>query len=203
MFIQYANFVGSYVAVSQCPAADKPEYAFIGRSNVGKSSLINYLTGHSGLARVSGAPGKTQTINHFLINNHWYLVDLPGYGYAKVSKTQRKTWEQFIRSYLLKRPNLSCVFTLIDSRIPPQKMDLEFINWMGEMQIPFVLVFTKADKRQHKKWEVNTELFKTKMLEAWTELPQNFITSAQDKTGKEPILTFIDQLNKQAAEVGF
>jgi len=200
MLIQYANFVGSFVSVAQCPPADKPEFAFIGRSNVGKSSLINYLTGHNDLARVSNTPGKTQTINHFIINNSWYLVDLPGYGYAQVSKTKRKEWEQFIRNYLLKRPSLQCVMVLIDSRIPPQKIDVEFINWMGEMHIPFVIVFTKADKRQHKKWKVNTKLVIDRLMEEWTDLPKQFITSVQDKTGKESILDFIEQLNEEAFE---
>lgn len=193
MNIISANFIGSFVKLSQCPAPTLPEYAFIGRSNVGKSSLINMLTGRKALAKVSVTPGKTQTINHFLINNQWYLVDLPGYGYAKVSKTQRKAWEQFIQNYLVKRDNLQCVFLLIDSRIPPQQSDLEFANWLGERLIPFVIVFTKIDDKKFT--PKNIEVFKTAMLQTWETLPQMLMTSAEKKKGKEEMLNFIEAIN--------
>ncbi|QQS28528.1 MAG: YihA family ribosome biogenesis GTP-binding protein [Sphingobacteriales bacterium] len=193
MNIISANFIGSFVKLSQCPAPTLPEYAFIGRSNVGKSSLINMLTGRKALAKVSVTPGKTQTINHFLINNQWYLVDLPGYGYAKVSKTQRKAWEQFIQNYLVKRDNLQCVFLLIDSRIPPQQSDLEFANWLGERLIPFVIVFTKIDDKKFT--PKNIEVFKTAMLQTWETLPQMLMTSAEKKKGKEEMLDFIEAIN--------
>ncbi len=195
--IKYANFIKSSPSVNECPPDTKPEYAFIGRSNVGKSSLINYITGHKKLAKVSGTPGKTQLINHFEINNEWFIVDLPGYGFAKVSKTQRKAWERMIRNYLIKRRNLGCVFSLIDSRIPPQKIDMEFINWMGEMRIPFVIVFTKADKRQSKKVRENVAKFKKEMSLTWETMPDTFITSSNDKNGKEEILAFINKINRE------
>ncbi len=197
MKIKYANFICSSPTVNLCPEPTKPEYAFIGRSNVGKSSLINFLCGHKKLAKVSGTPGKTQLLNHFEINNKWYIVDLPGYGYAKVSKTQRSKWEKMIRNYLVKRENLQCVFLLIDGRIPPQKIDLEFANWLGEMQIPFVFIFTKLDKRQRKKWKTNIQAFEKEMLKHWEEMPQQLFSSSSDETGKEEILEFIDQINQQ------
>jgi len=193
MLIKYANYVGSFVSTNQCPPATKPEYAFIGRSNVGKSSLLNMLTKRKALARVSHTPGKTQHINYYHINNTWYLVDLPGYGYAKVSKTQRHKWERFIRNYLNKRENLQCVFLLVDSRIKPQKIDLEFADWMGEMGIPFVLVFTKTDDRKYK--PANIETFSAAMLENWAQMPQHFLSSARKSTGRDEILSFIDNLN--------
>ncbi len=196
MEIHHANFVGSFVSVTQCPPPDKPEYAFIGRSNVGKSSIINMLTGRKALARVSNTPGKTQTLNHFLIDETWYIVDLPGYGYAKISKTQRKVWEQFIRNYLLRRENLQCVFHLIDSRIPPQKIDLEFADWMGEMHIPFVMVFTKIDDKKYNKGS-NVDAYNRKMLESWNTLPEHFLTSSRKRTGRNEILSFIEDINKQ------
>ena len=196
MEIKYANFIGSFTKSSQCPAPDKPEYAFIGRSNVGKSSLINMLTNRKSLARISNTPGKTQTINHFLINDEWYLVDLPGYGFAKVSKSSRLAWEKMIREYLLKRENLQCIFVLIDCRIPPQKLDLEFVNWLGEMMIPFVLVFTKADKVSDAKTVANLEAFTTEMQKKWEEMPQIFVSSATKKTGREEILQFIEEVNR-------
>ncbi len=196
MIIKTAEYIASFVSVSQCPEPDKPEYAFIGRSNVGKSSLINMLTGRKALARVSNTPGKTQTINHFLINQEWYLVDLPGYGYAKISKTQRKKWETFIRSYLSKRENLQCVFLLIDGRIPPQKIDLEFADWMGELGIPFVLVFTKTDDKKKFK-PANIKTFEKKMLETWEEMPTYFVTSARKKTGRDEVLNFITDINAE------
>lgn len=194
MEIKTANFVGSFTNISQCPPPDRPEYAFIGRSNVGKSSLINMITNHSGLAKVSSTPGKTQSINHFLINQKWFLVDLPGYGYAKSSKTQRDKWQQMLRQYLNRRDNLQCVFVLIDSRISPQKSDLEFINWLGEMHISFVLVFTKTDNRKYK--PQNIEVFKKALLETWDDVPRIFITSSVKRSGKDDILQFIDETNK-------
>lgn len=194
MEIKTANFVGSFTNISQCPPPDRPEYAFIGRSNVGKSSLINMITNHSGLAKVSSTPGKTQSINHFLINQKWFLVDLPGYGYAKSSKTQREKWQQMLRQYLNRRDNLQCVFVLIDSRISPQKSDLEFINWLGEMHISFVLVFTKTDNRKYK--PQNIEVFKKALLETWDDVPRIFITSSVKRSGKDDILQFIDETNQ-------
>lgn len=197
MLIHSALFVGSFTNIKQCPKPDKPEFAFIGRSNVGKSSLINMLTERKKLARTSNTPGKTQLINHFLINKEWYLVDLPGYGYARVSKTSRKKWEQFIRRYLSQRHNLQCVCLLIDSRIPPQKIDIEFANWMGEMLIPFVIVFTKADKNKPAVLERNIEKFKETFLENWDKMPQSFVSSSTKKTGRDEILDFIHQLNQK------
>ncbi|MBK9458198.1 MAG: YihA family ribosome biogenesis GTP-binding protein [Sphingobacteriales bacterium] len=194
MEVKTANFVGSFTNISQCPPPDRPEYAFIGRSNVGKSSLINMITNHSGLAKVSSTPGKTQSINHFLINQKWFLVDLPGYGYAKSSKTQREKWQQMLRQYLNRRDNLQCVFVLIDSRISPQKSDLEFINWLGEMHISFVLVFTKTDNRKYK--PQNIEVFKKALLETWDDVPRIFITSSVKRSGKDDILQFIDETNQ-------
>ncbi|OWY25862.1 YihA family ribosome biogenesis GTP-binding protein [Sphingobacteriales bacterium UPWRP_1] len=195
MIIKTAEFVGSFVKLTQCPPPDKPEYAFIGRSNVGKSSLINMLTGRKGLAKVSVTPGKTQTINHFIINSNWYLVDLPGYGYAKVSKENRKKWEIMIQEYLVKRPNLQCVFLLVDSRIPPQQSDLDFANRLGTAQVPFVIVFTKTDD---KKFDVkNITAFKTAMLQTWETLPDFFITSAEKHRGKDELLFYIEEVNKQ------
>ena len=195
MIIKTADFVGCFVSVTKCPEPTLPEYAFIGRSNVGKSSLINMLSGRNKLAKVSNTPGKTQTINHFIINNNWYLVDLPGYGYAKISKVQRRKWEQFIRNYLQKRTNLQCVCLLIDSRIPPQKIDLEFANWLGEMMIPFVIIFTKTDDRKYK--PENIEVFKQAFLETWEEMPQYFLTSSKSKAGKEEFLEFIEEVNER------
>lgn len=197
MIIHNAKFTGSFVNVNQCPAPTIPEYAFIGRSNVGKSSLINLLVERKALARISNKPGKTQHINHFYINDDWYLVDLPGYGYAKVSKTSRKKWETFIKNYLNKRTNLQCVFLLIDSRIPPQKIDLEFANWMGEMRIPFLIIFTKCDKNKPEELERNLQNFNDAMLENWENLPQSFRSSSVSGDGREEILDFIDQTNKK------
>ncbi len=177
------------------PVANMPEYAFIGRSNVGKSSLINMLVNQHGLAKTSQKPGKTQLINHFLINEKWYIVDLPGYGYAKVSKNSRESWEKFIRYYITRRESLQCVFVLIDSRLEPQKIDLEFCCWMGEIQIPFVLAFTKADKQSATKTDKNIAAFK-KALGGWfEEIPPCFVTSAEKQQGREEILEFIEQTN--------
>ena len=195
MDIKQTKFIGSFTSFTQCPPPNKPEYAFIGRSNVGKSSLINMLTNHKGLAKVSNTPGKTQTINHFLVDNNWYLVDLPGYGYARISKTQRKKWEMFIKKYLHKRENLQCVFLLIDSRIPPQAIDLEFANWMGEWHVPFIIIFTKIDDKKYK--PKNIEVFKRTMLESWNDLPQMFKTSSKKKVGKAELLRFIGGINEQ------
>jgi len=195
MIIKTATFICSNTKVSALPTANMPEYAFIGRSNVGKSSLINMLVNQHGLAKTSQRPGKTQLINHFLVNEKWYIVDLPGYGYAKVSKSSREKWEKFIRNYITKRESLQCVFVLIDSRIEPQKIDLEFCCWMGEIQIPFALAFTKADKQSPVKTKQNVEAFK-KALGGWfEEIPPYFITSAEKGAGRDEILQFIDDVN--------
>jgi GTP-binding protein len=195
MIIKSATFICSNTKVSALPTANMPEYAFIGRSNVGKSSLINMLVNQHGLAKTSQRPGKTQLINHFLINEKWYIVDLPGYGYAKVSKSSREKWEKFIRNYITKRESLQCVFVLIDSRLEPQKIDLEFCCWMGEIQIPFALIFTKADKQSVAKTDQNVSLFK-KQLGGWfEEMPPYFISSAEKGRGKDEILEFIAQVN--------
>ena len=192
MIIKSATFICSNTKVSALPTANMPEYAFIGRSNVGKSSLINMLVNQHGLAKTSQRPGKTQLINHFLINEKWYIVDLPGYGYAKVSKNSRENWEKFIRNYITKRESLQCVFVLIDSRLEPQKIDLEFCCWMGEIQIPFVLAFTKADKQSSVKTNQNVAAFK-KALGGWfEEIPPSFVTSAEKGAGRDEILEFID-----------
>ncbi|MGQ1785498.1 ribosome biogenesis GTP-binding protein YihA/YsxC [Saccharicrinis sp. GN24d3] len=197
MQITKAEFLTSSSKASQCPEADRPEYAFIGRSNVGKSSLINMLCNKNSLAKTSSTPGKTQLINHFTINDKWYLVDLPGYGYAKVSKTQRKEFKLLIDNYLRHRSNLMCLFVLVDSRHNPQKIDLEFMHQMGIWGIPFVIVFTKMDKLKPSEKEKNIESFKNALLEEWEELPQIFITSAEKAEGKDEILNFIDQVNEQ------
>lgn len=195
MEIKTANFVISNTEYKKCPAPTIPEYAFIGRSNVGKSSLINMLTNYSKLAKVSGQPGKTQLINHFIINDAWYLVDLPGYGYAKVSKKMRSKWQKFIQDYLLYRENLYCVFVLVDSRHEPQKIDVEFMQWLGLNGIPFVIVFTKADKLSKLKLTKSIDVYKNELLKEWEELPTYFITSAESKIGKEDLLNFIEQVN--------
>jgi len=195
MKINSAKFVISNTDVGKCPNEPYPEYAFIGRSNVGKSSLINMLTGHKSLAKTSGKPGKTQLINHFLINDNWYLVDLPGYGYAKVSKDKRKTFQKFIKDYFNKRMQLSCTFVLIDSRHEPQKIDLEFMEFLGENGIPFCIVFTKTDKLGKTGLEKNLAHYKKVMLESWEEMPTTFLTSSVDSSGKKEILSFIGQVN--------
>ena len=196
MRIKQAEFIISNTDIKNCPKADMPEYAFIGRSNVGKSSLINMLTDRRNLAKVSGKPGKTQLINHFLINKLWYLVDLPGYGYAGVSKTQRYEFTQFIEKYLLNRENLMCLFVLLDSRLKPQTIDLEFMLWLGENCIPFVICFTKQDKLSKKESAENLINYKKELLKSWQELPQIFLSSATKKKGKEDILTFIANTNE-------
>jgi GTP-binding protein len=192
MDIKSAEFVSSFVALDKLPKPDMPEYAFIGRSNVGKSSLINMLTNRKSLAKTSVTPGKTQTINHFIINKNWYLVDLPGYGYAKTSKSMRKKWEGFISEYLLKRENLQCTFVLLDSRLEPQKIDIEFMEWLAIKKIPFAMVFTKMDKLKKSEMVTHIERYKRFMLESWEELPMIFLTSSANKMGKEPLLEFID-----------
>ncbi|MFN3341207.1 MAG: ribosome biogenesis GTP-binding protein YihA/YsxC [Flavobacteriales bacterium] len=197
MEIRSAEFVSSYVKLNQLPRPEKPEYAFIGRSNVGKSSLINMLTGRKYLAKISSTPGKTQTINHFIINNEWYLVDLPGFGYAKTSKTLRALWKGFTFDYLKQRENLLCVCVLLDSRLEPQKIDLEFMEWLGKNGIPFVMVFTKADKNTKRELAKNLENYQRKMLETWEFLPQIFVTSAEKQTGKEELLAFFDEVNER------
>ncbi len=196
MIIKSAEFIISSPNINKCPEPKLPEYAFIGRSNVGKSSLLNMLTERNSLAKISGTPGKTQLINHFIINKNWYLVDLPGYGFAKTSKTNRVKWEKNIHNYLLKRTNLLNSFILIDSRLEPQKNDTKFIEWFGVNRLPFVLVFTKADKINKKTLADNIEIYKKHMLENWEELPEMFISSAKNSAGKEEILSFIEKTNK-------
>ena len=201
MLIKSAKYLISSPSYDKCPIADKPEYAFIGRSNVGKSSLINMLVNQKNLAKTSGTPGKTQLINHFIVNDSWYLVDLPGYGYAKRSQKDRNRWEQMIENYMRKRKNLFQVFVLIDSRHSPQKNDLEFIQKLGLWQIPFVLVFTKADKEKPAVVKRNEQLFLNKMRESWQFLPQSFITSADKKQGREDLLHFIENCNNNTLQI--
>jgi len=199
MQIKNAQFLASNTNYQLCPKDDKPEYAFIGRSNVGKSSLINMLVNHQGLAKTSGKPGKTQLINHFLINDKnspWYLVDLPGYGYAKTSKSSAEKWSKFTLDYLQRRSNLLCVFLLIDSRLEPQKNDLEFITWLAENQMSFCMVFTKTDKLNKVVLAKNIAHYKKELSHEWEELPEIFITSAELKQGKDEILNFIEETNK-------
>lgn len=200
MKIKEASFVVSNSDMKLCPKEDIPEYAFIGRSNVGKSSLINMLTGKKKLAKTSGTPGKTQLINHFLINDDWHLVDLPGYGYAKVSKTLRASFEKFISDYLLNREQLVTVFVLIDSRLEPQKIDLEFMNWCGEKNISFSMVFTKIDKLSSSAMQKNLAKYKKEMLKYWAELPPVFSTSSESAFGKEKILNYIEDVNNAIKE---
>lgn len=183
--------------VSKCPQDSKPEYAFIGRSNVGKSSLINMLTNNKRLAKTSQTPGKTLLINHFLINKEWYLVDLPGYGYAKRSKKEVQKLDQMIRGYILGREQLVNVFVLVDVRIEPQAIDLEFINWLGLSSIPFSIVFTKADKLSASKVKQNVKAYVDKMLETWEEMPPYFVTSSEKGEGRDLVLNYIDEINKQ------
>lgn len=189
--IKTASFVMSNSSVKKCPAPDMPEFAFIGRSNVGKSSLINMITGYSKLAKTSGRPGKTQLINHFIINDNWYLVDLPGYGYAKVSKNQKNKFQAYISDYIINRENLYCLFVLIDCRHEPQKIDIEFIEWLGEKQIPFALIFTKADKLGKNQLSSNIAHYKKQLLKTWTELPPILVSSSESGLGKDEILGFI------------
>lgn len=192
MNIQSAEFVCSNTNYRKCPEPDKPEFAFIGRSNVGKSSLINTLTNRKGLAKTSGTPGKTQVINHFIINGAWYLVDLPGYGFAKTSIINREKWEQMIREYLVHRTNLLTTFVLIDSRIKPQTIDLEFMSWLGNHKIPFVIAFTKTDKLTKNELHRNMVAYEKKLLESWEEIPERFITSSESGTGTLEILNYVE-----------
>jgi len=196
MIIKSAEFICSNTQMSKLPPAVLPEYAFIGRSNVGKSSLINMLAGKKGLAKTSQTPGKTQLINHFLINENWYIVDLPGYGYARVSKSKKADWDKFIHTYLDKRESLQCVMVLIDSRLEPQKIDLEFCNWLGEKGLSFVLVFTKADKQSAVKTDQHVALFKKILLASFDEFPPYFITSAENRLGRDEVLNFINDVNQ-------
>ena len=196
MLIKSAEFVVSNSRVEKCPTTGLPEYAFIGRSNVGKSSLINMLTGRKGLAMTSQKPGKTQLINHFLINKDWYLVDLPGYGYARLSRDGRDGLRKMIEDYILERTELVCLFVLLDSRLEPQRIDLEFIEWLGEEGIPFALVFTKADKLSKGKLAANIAAYKERLLQQWEELPPLFITSSEARLGRDELLSYIDGINK-------
>jgi len=195
MQIKSAKFVISNTDPTKCPKSERPEYAFIGRSNVGKSSLINMLTNHKKLAKTSSQPGKTQLINHFLINDEWYLVDLPGYGFAKVMRNQRSKWLSFIREYMLSRKNLYCVMVLIDIRLEPQELDMDFMNWLGVSGIPFAMVFTKADKLGKTQLDKNLAAYRREMLKSWEELPPQFVTSATSEAGRDELLSFVQQIN--------
>lgn len=194
--IKNITYMQSVVDWRKCPPPTLPEYAFIGRSNVGKSSLINMLANNESLAKTSSKPGKTQTINHFIADNSWYLVDLPGYGYATISKTMREKWAAMIRAYLLHRENLQLVFVLIDARLEPQKIDIDFINQLGEDGIPFAIIYTKSDKISASQVQRNVAQFRNKLLETWEELPPDFISSAKNKTGKVEICTYINEINQ-------
>ena len=196
MVIKSAKFEISNSDVSKCPAGTRHEYAFIGRSNVGKSSLINMLTNHSGLAKTSQTPGKTMLINHFLINNEWYIVDLPGYGYASRGKESREQLKVIIESYILRREQMTNLFVLVDSRHKPQKIDLEFMQWLGETGVPFSIVFTKLDKLGLNVGKANIGTYKQVLLEQWEELPPIFVTSSVDGRGREDLLAYIEELNK-------
>ncbi len=200
MVIKTAEFVISAPTVTMCPKDTKPEYAFIGRSNVGKSSLINMLAGNKRLAKTSSTPGKTLLINHFIINKEWYLVDLPGYGFAKRSKSEVARLDQMIRGYILGREQLVNVFVLVDIRHEAQAIDLEFINWLGLSSIPFAIIFTKADKLSPGKVKANVEAYKQKMLETWEEMPPYFVTSAEKREGRDEVLDYIEQINRSLKE---
>ena len=197
MIIKEAEFIVSSTKVERCPKPSFPEYAFIGRSNVGKSSLINLLTNRKRLAKISKTPGKTRLINHFLINNDWYLVDLPGYGFAKVPVGEKKEWDQMIKNYVLKRASLICLFVLVDSRHDPQPNDLKFMNFLGTHQIAFSIVFTKTDKLSKLELQLNLESYKTKMLKRWESLPPIFEASVVTGKGREEILESIDEMNQR------
>lgn len=197
MKVTSADFVISNSDVTKCPKEQLPEYAFIGRSNVGKSSLINMITDRNKLAKISGKPGKTQLINHFKINNNWFLVDLPGYGYAKVSKSTKETFQSFIKLYFLQREQLICTFVLLDSRLEPQKIDLEFMQFLGENEIPFCIIFTKSDKLKLNQLNRNIQIYSETMTKTmWETMPQHFVSSASNGTGREEILEFIDKVNQ-------
>mgnify|MGYP001557238442 CR=1 FL=1 len=198
MKIKKAEFIISNTDIRKCPTQEIPEYAFIGRSNVGKSSLINMLTQRKNLAKTSGKPGKTQLINHFRINDNWFLVDLPGYGYAQVSKSKRLIFQQFIRDYFLNLKQLVCSFVLVDSRLEPQKADLDFMQFLGENEIPFIIVFTKADKLNASKLNRNIQIYNNTMTaEVWENMPSYFVTSATSGTGRDELLDYIDHLNNE------
>lgn len=197
MKIKSAEFVISNTDFRKCPAGNRPEYAFIGRSNVGKSSLINMLTGRNGLAKTSSTPGKTLLINHFMVNNEWYIVDLPGYGYARRGKEQREQLRHIIQTYILGRQQMTNLFVLVDSRHEPQAVDMKFMNWCGEHNVPFSIVFTKMDKLGRDAGQRNIEAYKQQLGETWEELPPIFITSSQDGRGRDELLDYIDSINKQ------
>ena len=197
MTIKYANYIKSSALISQCPEHNRPEYAFIGRSNVGKSSLINMLTGNKKLAKTSATPGKTLLINHFVINNDWYLVDLPGYGFAKRSKTERAKLEQMISSYILQRECLTNLFLLIDCRHEPQQIDLDFMQWLGESGIPFSIVFTKADKLSRQVLTSNINAYLNRLAEDWDPLPPHFVTSSETRQGRDELLNYIEEINRE------
>jgi GTP-binding protein len=198
MQINQAEFIKSSVTYKECPPPEVPEYAFIGRSNVGKSSLINMLAGNKKLAKISSTPGKTQLINHFLINGSWYLTDLPGFGFAKVPVHIKKKWEKMIRDYLENRENLVCTFLLIDIRHEPLNNDMQFLNWLGAKQLPFHIVFTKADKLGRNKLKSNLEAYERRFSEDWDPLPPYLVSSSEQKTGKEEILQLIDGWNRSS-----
>ena len=193
MIIHSASFAGSSPSISSCPSPGKPEFGFIGRSNVGKSALLNMITGKQGLAKISGTPGKTKTINHFLINDSWYLVDLPGYGYARVPMKLRKTWTKAVEEYIIKRENLVCLFMLIDSRHNPQNSDLAFMEFLGLNQVPFARVFTKCDKLKGSALNKSIQTYDKEMLKTWESMPPTFISSTVTRTGREEILNFIEE----------
>lgn len=195
MQIKENRFLISSPNFKKCPAPDKPEYAFIGRSNVGKSSLINMIVGKKKLAKISSTPGKTQLINHFIINESWYLVDLPGYGYAKIAKTKRQEWKKLINDYILNRENLMCLFLLVDSRLPPQKNDLSFIDFLGLNSIPFLILFTKTDKIKPKQIELNLNAYKEELKKTWETIPEFILSSTINKKGRDEILNFIGETN--------
>ncbi len=196
MIIKEAKFILSSTKVERCPKPSLPEYAFIGRSNVGKSSLINLLTNRKSLAKISKTPGKTQLINHFLINNEWFLVDLPGYGFANVPVSRKKAWDKLIRDYILKRPNLVCLFVLIDSRHDPQQNDLIFMQFLGKQRVPFALIFTKTDKLSAGELQRNLEHYKITMLKTWESVPPVFQVSSLKKRGRDEVLDYIDEMNQ-------
>jgi GTP-binding protein len=193
MIINSASFVTSSPSLKQCPDTNKPEFGFVGRSNVGKSSLVNLITGNSSLAKISSSPGKTRTINHFIINDTWYLVDLPGYGYAKVPAAMRDKWTRATHDYIIKRKNLICLFVLLDPRHDPQKSDLHFMEFLGRNEVPFVRIFTKSDKLSSSELGKSVKKYNMIMLEIWESLPPTFITSSVKKTGREDILRFIEE----------
>lgn len=195
MIIHQVDFMGSFSREDQCPTDGLPEYAFIGRSNVGKSSLINMLLQRKNLAHTSSTPGKTQTLNYYKINEEWYMVDLPGIGYARVSKRLREKWQRTMEYYFSNRAQLTCIFVLVDSNVPPQKIDIEFMGFLAELQLPFVIVFTKTDKGKTVQIQKNIAAFNRELKKEWEQLPQQFMSSANDRTGRDEILTFIQETN--------